>query len=75
MEARCAMLLHSVGALAENAAINFRFHLAGFSSLVAATSKDTPGYRRGVSLWSGYVDRCWENRLRSEGCLEVSTYF
>jgi hypothetical protein len=30
MEARCAMLLHSIGALAEGAAVNFRFHLAGF---------------------------------------------
>jgi hypothetical protein len=47
MEARGAMLLHSVGALAENAAVNFRFHLAGFSSLVTATSKDTREYRRG----------------------------
>ena len=39
MEARRAMLLHSIGALVEGAVVNFRFHLAGFSFLVTATPK------------------------------------
>jgi len=38
MEARCEMLFHSVGTLAESAKIVFSFHLATSSSSVTAAS-------------------------------------